>query len=259
MFKRRDRRSLGRALLESLWPRGGWGRAAQYVRHRLRRLPDSPERIARGIMAGVFTTFTPLYGLHFLISALLAWAMRGNILASLLATFFGNPLTYVPIGVISLQTGHFLLGTRPPEHGPHSIPITEKFLNAGDELWFNFVALFTPAEPHWDGLKLFYDDVFFPYLVGGLIPGAIAGVIAYYVSLPLISAYQKRRAAAIARKAAARAEAEAQMLAAASVEQDKLRLERAKEKALSTAKGAAATAKAAANKATGGKKGSNPA
>ena len=31
-------------------------------------------------------------------------------LAALTGTFFGNPLTYVPIGVISLNFGCFILG-----------------------------------------------------------------------------------------------------------------------------------------------------
>jgi len=111
VFKRRDRKPVFRALWELLWPKGGWARAAQYVRHRLSRLPDPPERIARGIWAGVFTTFTPFYGFHFFIAAFIAFVMRGNILAALLSTFFGNPLTYVPIGVVALTMGHWLLGS----------------------------------------------------------------------------------------------------------------------------------------------------
>ena len=79
VFRRRDRRPLWRVALEFLWPRGGWGRAAQYVRHRVRRLPDTPEKISRGIWAGVFTAFTPFYGLHFVVAAVLAKLMRGNI------------------------------------------------------------------------------------------------------------------------------------------------------------------------------------
>ncbi|MDA0961670.1 MAG: DUF2062 domain-containing protein, partial [Proteobacteria bacterium] len=93
VFKRRERRSVWRAGVEFLYPRGGWTRAFHYVKHRVRRLPDSPERIARGIWAGVFTTFTPFYGLHFIVAAIISRVMQGNILASLMATFFGNPLT----------------------------------------------------------------------------------------------------------------------------------------------------------------------
>ena len=82
IFKRRDPKTYLRAMAELLWPRGGWARAFHYVKHRVRRLPDSPERIARGIWAGVFVTFTPFYGFHFFVAVLLARLMQGNILAA---------------------------------------------------------------------------------------------------------------------------------------------------------------------------------
>ena len=191
VFKRRDPRSWAQTVAEFLYPRGGWTRAFHYVRHRVRRLPDTPERIARGIWAGVFTTFTPFYTLHFLIAFLLARLMRGNIFAALMSTFFGNPLTYVPIGVISLQTGYFLLGTEFDELAQRSF--AGKFVDAGTDLKNNLVALFNGQPADWHGLEVFYDEIFFPYMVGGLIPGAVAGTIAYVVSVPLIRAYQLRR------------------------------------------------------------------
>lgn len=201
VFKRRDRRSIWRIVLEALWPRGGWGRAAQYVKHRVRRLPDTPEKIARGIFAGLFTTFTPYYGLHFLIAAVLALLARGNVLAALLSTFFGNPLTYVPIGVISLKTGYFLLGkeSAPAEHGS----LVGKFVRAGNDLLLNLQAYFTDDVADWQHLSLFYDEVFLPYMVGGILPGLIVGLIGYYLSVPLIRAYQNRRKGAIKAKLAA--------------------------------------------------------
>jgi uncharacterized protein (DUF2062 family) len=190
VFKRRDRRPVWRIALEVLWPRGGWGRAARYVRLRLNRLPDPPDRIARGIFVGVFTTFTPFYGLHFVTAALVAGVLRGNILAAILSTFFGNPLTYVPIGVISMKTGYALLGLEADEdHGS----IGQKFAHAGEDLWNNMIAMFTPDKADWTGLRIFYDEVFFPYMIGGIIPGLVAGIIAYYVSLPVITAFQNRR------------------------------------------------------------------
>ena len=196
---------------EALYPKGGWTRAFHYVKHRVRRLPDSPERIARGIWAGVFVTFTPFYTLHFVIAALIARVMQGNILAALMATFFGNPLTYVPIGVVSLQTGHWLLGT---EFETSDQSFGGKFLDAGRDLKHNFLTLFNDQEPDWHGLAIFYDEVFFPYMVGGLIPGMITASICYYLSVPLIRAYQHRRKglikdklAAIKKKAAAKADA----------------------------------------------------
>lgn len=188
-------------LFEALWPRGGWARAARYVQHRLNRLPDPPERIARGIFAGVLTTFTPFYGLHFFTAAIIAWCMRGNILASLLATFFGNPLTYVPISIASLQTGYWLLGLGEVVHNHGSIGY--KFAKAGEDLWQNFLAIFTPATTDWSALRLFYDEVFFPWMIGGILPGIICGLICYYISVPIIRAYQNRRKGVLKAKLAA--------------------------------------------------------
>lgn len=198
VFKRRDPKSFWRAVAEFLWPRGGWTRAFHYVKHRVRRLPDSPERIARGIWAGVFTTFTPFYGLHFVCAAIIAKVMRGNILAALMATFFGNPLTYVPIGLVSLQTGHWLLGTKMTAE--HERSFGGKFVDAGQDLWSNLWASVTGRDVDWTGLTVFYQEIFFPYLVGGIMPGVIAATVAYYLSVPLIRAYQHRRKGAIKAK-----------------------------------------------------------
>ncbi|CUI00412.1 DUF2062 domain-containing protein [Leisingera aquaemixtae] len=198
VFRRRDRRSPLRALADFVWPRGGWGRAFLYVKHRVRRLPDSPERIARGIWAGVFTTFTPFYGMHFLVAAIIARLMNGNILASLSATFFGNPLTYVPIGVASLQTGHWLLGTEFDEEVDKSL--AGKFLAAGADLKDNLFALFMDKPADWQGLHLFYNEVFYPYMIGGIIPGIISATVCYMLSLPVIRVYQQRRRAKIKAK-----------------------------------------------------------
>ncbi|WP_420568547.1 DUF2062 domain-containing protein [Thalassovita sp.] len=203
VFKRRDRRPIWQIVFEFFWPRGGWGRAAQYVQHRLRRLPDSPEKIARGLFAGVLTTFTPFFGMHFVVAATLAFIVRGNILAALLGTFFGNPLTYVPIGVISMKTGYFLLGRGNGDDDEVHRSLAGKFVDAGENLKDNALALFNGQEVEWHNLLVFYDEVFFPFMIGGIIPGTIAGLVAYYISVPLIRAYQKRRKGALKAKLAA--------------------------------------------------------
>ncbi len=191
VFKRRDRRGILRIVLDALWPKGGWARAFEYVKHRLRRLPDTPEKISRGIWAGIFTTFTPFYGLHFIIAAIVAKIMRGNILAALLATFFGNPLTYVPIGVVALNFGNWLLGNR-PDPDAH-VSLARKFAHAGSDLWANLLALFTKEEANWSRLGRFYDEVFFPYLIGGILPGLVVATTVSMLALPVIRAHQKRR------------------------------------------------------------------
>lgn len=191
IFKRRDPKPFLRKMAELLWPKGGWARAFHYVKHRVRRLPDSPERIARGIWAGVFITFTPLFGFHFLGAVLIARAMKGNILASLMATFVGNPLTFVFITLASLKTGHWMLGTELEEGELRAL--SRKFADAGSDLWHNAIAIFTPAQMDWSGLAIFSRDVFYPYLMGGIVSGIFFGTLAYYASVPVLRAYQKRR------------------------------------------------------------------
>lgn len=198
VFKRRDSRPWWRIIVEGLWPRGGWRRAFLYVQHRLNRLPGSPERIGRGIWAGIFVTFTPFFGLHFLMSAGMAWAMRGNVFAALLATFFGNPLTFFPIAVVSLKTGHLMLGTRFEEGATRSL--WDKFASAGADLNRNLRAILNGEPQDWHSLLVFWNEVMWPYTVGGIVPGVVVATAIYLVSVPVIRAYQKRRAAKIRQK-----------------------------------------------------------
>lgn len=191
VFKRRDKRRPLIWLSDLLWPKGGWHRAARYLQHRLHRLPDTPQKISRGVAAGVFACFTPLFGMHFFVAVLIAKIIRGNFIAALLGTFAGNPLTYVPIGVVSLKMGHFLLGTQFDHANERSF--VGKFFDAATDFWTNFKAIFTGADANWDGLILFGREVFLPYLVGGIIPGLVAAIASYYVMLPMVLAYQSRR------------------------------------------------------------------
>lgn len=198
VFKRREKRSYGQIVLEGVYPKGGWSRAVRYIRHRLKRLPDSPERIARGIFAGVAAAFTPLYGLHFLLAFIIAKMMRGNVFAALMATFFGNPLTYLPIAMVSLRTGYWLTGQEQFDEDRQGV--LRSFARASDDLWDNFKSIFTHKDAHWDRLVEFFDQVFYPFLIGGIVPGVVAGLIAYYMSVPVIRAYQKRRTAKVRAK-----------------------------------------------------------
>ncbi len=191
VFKRRHKLSWLRWLAEGLYPRSGWRRATSYIGHRLRRLPDTSQKIARGVGVGVYVSFTPFFGLHFFVAALLALLFRGNILAALLSTFFGNPLTFPFIATGSLTLGHWLLGSSsaPEEHKS----IFLLFRNAAGDFWQNFKALFTAQNADWSDMAEFFWGVFLPYLTGGTIPGIICGIAAYFLSQPVISAYQKRR------------------------------------------------------------------
>ena len=194
VFKRRDRRPIWKIVADFIYPKGGWTRAYYYVQHRLHRLPDPPHRIARGIFAGVFTSFTPLFGLHFLIAG-------NNGQADALATSLrpclrrssATPLTFPVIGTVSLNLGQWMLGTT-YDHSENATLLT-KFAAASREFKDNFFALFNEDEANWSHVAEFYSEVFLPYLVGGIVPGIAAAMVCYYLSVPFISFYQKRRAA----------------------------------------------------------------
>lgn len=191
VFRRRERRPPWQVLREIVWPRGGWARAFGYVRHRLRRLPDSPAKIARGVWAGVFVSFTPFYGLHLLLSVGLALLIRGNVVAALIGTLINNFLTVVPISMLCLGFGYWLLGLRPKAHLLRSLG--DSFSNAAADLWHNALAPFTDRTAHWEGLAEFWSQVFWPYLVGGIVPGLVAATAAYALTVVLVRAYQTAR------------------------------------------------------------------
>ena len=197
MFKRRKPRSYSQIATEMIYPRGGWFRAGQYVLHRLRRLPDQPHKIGRGVAMGVFVSFTPLHGFHFLIAAGLAWLAGGNILAALLATFVGNPITFPFIAYASTWLGREILG----DHGRLSPKmIFNEFADASAQIWHNIHAIFGPGRAHWDRLGSFFHDIYLPYLVGGIIIGSVAAVICHYLTVPVIRAYHRRRARKLAQR-----------------------------------------------------------
>lgn len=191
IFKRRDPRSWFAWAREFVYPAGGFKRATIYLLHRMRRLPDEPHRIARGVLAGIFVNFPPIFGIQFLTAAAFAYVIRGNILAALLCTFLSNPITTPFIALLALELGYWMLGM---DQRMDINTVFGAFAGAGEELWRNFLAIFTDAPARWQNLGGFWRTIYFPYLVGSILPGIVSSVVAYYVTIPLVKAYQKLRA-----------------------------------------------------------------
>jgi uncharacterized protein len=192
VFKRRNRRTLTGWAREMVYPTGGFRRATQYVLHRMRRLPDSPHRIARGVFAGSLIGFLPLPGMQFIAAWLASRAVNGNLLAALLATFNTNPLTTPFFAMLAMSLGHWVLGIEKPLSADY---IGEAFGHAGTDLWFNLQAMFGPEQARWEGLIQFWHEIYLPYFIGALGPGLVLSVLFYYVTIPLVHAYQNARAA----------------------------------------------------------------
>ncbi|HCQ82222.1 MAG TPA: DUF2062 domain-containing protein [Rhodobiaceae bacterium] len=177
MFKRRKPRSIIEKWQQFFWPREGWMRAIKYTWQRAIRLDGSAHSIAMGLAVGAFVSATPFIGTHLLWAALVAWVLGGNIIASAIGTWVGNPLSFPFIWIMTFNVGHFILGT-----------------------WDQTTDL--PALSFW----LFLDaplstlwPVIFPMLVGGIPVGIAMGVATYYPSLWAVRFYQEKRRAKLAR------------------------------------------------------------
>lgn len=192
VFKRREPLKWGPWLREQIYPRSGLRRATRYVLHRMKRLPDQPHRIARGVFVGSLVGFLPLPGLQFVAAWAAARLANGNLLAALLATFNTNPITTPFFAVLAMTLGHWIMGIEAPLNPEY---IGHAFAEAGHDLWFNFLALFGPEQTRWDGLIRFWHEIYVPYFIGALGPGVVLSVIGYYITIPLVEAYQKARAA----------------------------------------------------------------
>ena len=171
MFKRRKPQSTFVKWQQFIWPREGWTRALKYTWQRTIRLNGSAHSIALGLAAGAFVSASPFMGMHLLIAALIAWLLSGNIIASAVGTWAGNPISFPFIWLATFNIGHLILGTED---------------KAGDlpEL----------------SLGLFIDapieallPVILPMAIGGVVVGIVMAVATYYPSLWAVRFYQKRR------------------------------------------------------------------
>ena len=199
MFKRRERRSIFRFFYEVVFSLKGITRAIEYVGIRLKRIPDTPHKISLGMSCGIFASFTPLFGLHFLIAGLLSYLLRANVLASLIGTFIGNPITFPIITVFNLKLGEWILGSNEYSSGDGG-KIFEGFL---DFIFLIYKSLFTEGsigENSVPRMNEFLYGVFIPYSLGGLILGISIAIISYFLLRPLVSTYQKKRDSLKARR-----------------------------------------------------------
>ena len=110
LFRRRETQTLWARLRTAVWPRHSWSRSARYFGKRVLRLSGSPHAVAAGVAAGVFASFTPFVGLHFIVSFVFAFVVGGNMLAAAMGTFVGNPLTFPFIWASTYSLGSQILG-----------------------------------------------------------------------------------------------------------------------------------------------------
>lgn len=185
LFKSMRVLTVAERLRLALWPRRSWSRSIRYVLLRLKRLPSSPHKIALGCAAGVFAVFTPFLGVQLLLAGTLSLLFRGSVLASFLASFVGNPLTYPVIWFATFNLGNVLLGGTA---SAQLVDLRGKASALGDGVVaLSPGAMATAAESLWPVLK--------PMVVGSVPLGGLAAAGAYVGVRRLIGVSQARKRA----------------------------------------------------------------
>ena len=169
LFRRRKKLSRWARLRRFVWPTMNWGRVLRYWTFKLKRLQGSPYAIACGFACGAAVSFTPLIGFHFILAAVLAWALRGNIIASAIGTAVGNPWTFPFIWAGIIWLGTWILGYERGQELPADMTIGTIFEEPG--------------------------TVLLPMLVGGLPTAVVVWLLFFFPIRRVVGNYQHHRQA----------------------------------------------------------------
>lgn len=181
MFRRRQKHSSFSRLRDFFWPRAGWHRSTRYVFHRVARIPGSSYSLAAGFACGAAISFTPFIGLHFVLSALLAYVLRANIIASAIGTAVGNPWTFPFIWVGVYEVGSWLTDINGLHaHHVDFLEVLTESMQALYALDFQYL-----GDVGWPVLA--------PMLAGCLPVGIFVWGLSYITLRPMIAKYQSAR------------------------------------------------------------------
>lgn len=173
LFRRRKPLRLHQRLRHIVWPRRGWKRALRYHSKRLLRLSGSPHSIAAGFAAGVAIAMSPFIGFHYPLCVAAAFLLRANVLAALLGTTVGNPLTFPLIWFATYETGSLVLS------------------------WFGFPPSIRGIEDLTH--RILHDSihniwpVFEPMLIGSIPVALLTGALSYVAIFNAAEAFQSSR------------------------------------------------------------------
>jgi len=190
MFRRRKPLSVLKQLRAVIWPQRGFRRLFSYLFQRIIRLPGTPASIASGFASGIAASFTPFLGLHFILAGALALLFRGNVLASAIGTFFGNPWTFVLIWLADYEVGLWFIHAFGYGADLHVLSIDELGVIIGNAM--RFVSF--SGTISWADVSRDIEQVFMPMLIGGAVLGLIAWVISFLLTLWAVKGWRLHRA-----------------------------------------------------------------
>ena len=140
-------------------------RASLFYFLKLVRVKDTQDKLAIGFACGSMVSFTPFIGFHFFLAVIFAYILRGNIVASLIGTFIGNPFTFPFIWIFIYKVGNIFFKN-----------------DQNFSLELTFQSLFDQGY-----------DILIPMLIGSLIVSIPIWLISYYTVKFLILSFKRRK------------------------------------------------------------------
>ncbi|ORE98617.1 DUF2062 domain-containing protein [Aurantimonas sp. 22II-16-19i] len=177
LFRRRIPESRWERFSALLWPRRSFRRSYRYFVKRVIRLDAAPHAVAAGFAAGVFASFTPFIGFHFLLAFAIAYVIAGNMAAAALGTAVGNPATFPFIWGATYEIGRTLTA-RSIDAAPHPATL-ESALSPS-----NLLAI--------------WDPIVKPMLIGSIPLGLAAAIAGYVLVRSAVGSFQAHRRRQIA-------------------------------------------------------------
>jgi len=132
-------------------------------------LKDSPHAVAGGVAIGIFVGFTPLWGVKTLLSLGLAYALRCNPIAAVIAVSLHDVLMpFAPFLMrLEYDIGYWLMSH--PHHLPPKLEMHHPHFHPAEMLKWTF-----------------FLHIGLPLLLGSIILGAPAAALAYFLTLGLM-------------------------------------------------------------------------
>ena len=140
-------------------------RASLFYFLKLIRVKDTKKKLAIGFACGSMVSFSPFIGFHFFLAVIFAYIFRGNIVASLIGTFVGNPFTFPFIWIFIYKVGNIFFKN-----------------DQNFSLELNFKSLFDQGY-----------DILIPMLIGSLIVSIPIWFISYFTVKFLLETFKKRK------------------------------------------------------------------
>ena len=172
-----------------LWPTRGFRRLFSYLFQRITRLPGTPASIAIGFASGVAASFTPFLGFHFIIGGALAMLLRGNVLASAIGTFFGNPWTFILIWLADYEIGLSVIHSLGYGADLRVLSIEE----LGEVMSHVMQFMSFSGKVAWVDLAVDFEQVLTPMLIGGIVLGSVAWVVSFLLTFWAVRAWRAHR------------------------------------------------------------------